>query len=533
MHLCFRIWNTFNTKHAVVSSALTLLAFCLGIARAEVHVVQTTLGNVTGGVEEVMIYNDTDDQVTEKYVQYLGIPYAEPPTGNRRFSKPEPKTPWSETHNGTFYRPSCHSGNQQTASSFEVADPEVSEDCLTLNIYAPFSATSGADLLPVVIFIHGSPGTSTSFVGDAVSAYGQIVVVVINYRQGYLGFLSTSDDVIVGNFGLWDQQMAMTWVNEHISAFGGDPAMLTLIGHSTGASDAILQTLYSGNSGLIKGVIAMSGTPIPTHLTSSYMTNTNGSDFVSLVDCGNQSSQDVLSCLRMKTVAEMDEAVGNSNMYFKPVIDGDFVKASPLAIINGEGTMYTDERNAFLDVDLMLGLNNKEGGAHIALMWAELLNTNVDSFIVNSTQFRNVVVPTSMKLIFGTNISESVIETVTFQYSDLSDPTNSQKIQQNVVDLSTDIDIAAPLVKTANIHSMPNTSGTYLYQFSEEVGTLNPLTPPWLAGANRADDVYSLFGFSQRAIDTLANGANFTASSNQRLAARHFMTAVANFAKTG
>ena len=534
MRVGFRARSYLNSSLVVVSSALTLLVVCVGFSRAEELVVQTTLGNVTGSVEEVTFNDDIGTEVTEQFVQFLGIPYAEPPLGNRRFTKPEPKSAWTEPHNGTFYRPSCHHGNQQVTSSFDVVDDDISEDCLTLDIYSPFSINSSTPYT-VLVFIHSSPSSSRAFVADVLSSYGQVVVVVINYRQGYLGFFSVGNDSVSGNYGLWDQHLAISWVNEHIVNFNGDPDMVTLVGHSTGASDAILQTLYAGNMGKIKGVVAMSGTPIQTYSTNSFMMTSVGDTLATMVGCGNRSSQDTFTCLRTKSLQDLDAAVSasKSNMNFKPVIDGDFIKANPHEIITSDGNMYAAERDGFLGVDLLLGLNNKEGGAHVGLMWAQLLGTNVSSFDIDSSQVRQIVVPTAMRLIFGGNISESVIETVNFQYSDITDPTNVEKPQQNVVDLSTDIDIAAPLVKTANAHSMKNISATFVYQFSEEVGALNPLTPSWLDGANRADDVYSLFGFSQRVLHTLANGTNFTPTVNQRMASRYMMTTIAIFAKTG
>lgn len=517
---------------------LSLLFVVFALTRAEDHVVQTSLGNVTGSVEEVLVYNDTDDVVTEKYVMFAGIPYAKPPVGDLRFAKPQPVSAWSEAHNGTYYRPSCYYSNQPQGNLFDVKNVEMSEDCLTLDIYSPFEITSASENdtgLPVLVFIHNSPASSRAFVADVLSVYGKTVVVVINYRQGFLGFLNTENNAVQGNFGLWDQQLAIQWVSDHISAFGGDSEMVTLIGHSTGAANAILQTMYPGNMGLIKGVVGMSGTPVPTYSSSSTVIVSQGKDFVEMVGCGNRSAEDMLNCLREKTIEELNTAVSNSqtDLNFKAVKDGEFIKASPVDILNSQNQMYVNERNGFFGVDLMLGLNNKEGGAHIAMMWSELLGTNVSQFTINTTQFRNKVVPTSMELIFGPNISESVLDTVAFQYSDLTDPDNALIIRDKIVDLSTDIDIAAALVSTANLHQQSSMKNTFLYQFSEELGLPTPLTPPWLDGANRGDDVISLFGFSSRGLAVLQHGSNFTSTADQRLASREFMKTVVNFAMTG
>lgn len=78
----------------------------------------------------------------------------------------------------------------------------------------------------------------------------KIVLVTFNYRLGPLGFLSTGDAVIPGNMGLKDQVIAMHWVKKHISAFGGDPNKITIIGLSAGGASVQYHML----SPLTKGI---------------------------------------------------------------------------------------------------------------------------------------------------------------------------------------------------------------------------------------------------------------------------------------
>ncbi|XP_053392792.1 cholinesterase-like [Mercenaria mercenaria] len=126
-----------------------------------------------------------------------------------------------------------------------------SEDCLFLNIYAPMTPSS-AQLKSVMIYIHGGGfnlGFSDIYDGSILSAYTDVVVVAMNYRIGPLGFFSTKDAESPGNFGLWDQRLAIQWVSENIAVFGGDNSKITIFGESAGGSSVVYQTLYPGKMG--------------------------------------------------------------------------------------------------------------------------------------------------------------------------------------------------------------------------------------------------------------------------------------------
>jgi hypothetical protein len=79
-----------------------------------------------------------------------------------------------------------------------------------------------------------------------------VVVVSINYRLGFFGFLSTGDEHARGNFGLWDQTLALRWVKENISAFGGDPNNVTIFGQSAGGASVDFLTLSPHSRGIVK-----------------------------------------------------------------------------------------------------------------------------------------------------------------------------------------------------------------------------------------------------------------------------------------
>jgi para-nitrobenzyl esterase len=165
---------------------------------------------------------------------YVGIPYAKPPVGARRWQATADST-LSGTFQATAFGPVCPQAQAPNLTN-------QSESCLFLNVWTPSGATSTSKL-PVMVFIHGGAfvegaGSSPLYRGTYLAASGNVVVVTLNYRLGALGFLYTgkvAGTSINGNMGLLDQQSALRWVQANIGAFGGDPAKVTLFGESAGA----------------------------------------------------------------------------------------------------------------------------------------------------------------------------------------------------------------------------------------------------------------------------------------------------------
>ncbi|XP_036331501.1 venom carboxylesterase-6-like [Rhagoletis pomonella] len=195
---------------------------------------------------------------TSLFEAFLGIPYAKPPLGDLRFSNPVE----AELRNGTILtkipKPNCIQKNYvQTAAPITG-----SEDCLYLNVYRPKNYTSKN--LPVLFYIHGGgffSGSASPFVEgpEYFMDTNEVILVVPAYRLGPFGFLSTNDEEMPGNFGLKDQNLALKWVNTHISAFGGNSSRVTIFGHSAGAASAHFHMVSPASKGLFQGAILISG----------------------------------------------------------------------------------------------------------------------------------------------------------------------------------------------------------------------------------------------------------------------------------
>ena len=190
--------------------------------------------------------------------RFLGIPYAAPPIGDRRWRAPQPPQRWSGIRQATSFAPVC----RQTAPWITERQ---SEDCLYLNIWAPAGSRGGK--LPVMVWIHGGgffggSGSQPIYDGTRLGRRG-VIVVTLNYRLGVFGFFAhpelTARDHVIGNQGLLDQIAALRWIKRNISAVGGDPDRVTIMGESAGGISVAVLTSSPLAAGLFQRAISESG----------------------------------------------------------------------------------------------------------------------------------------------------------------------------------------------------------------------------------------------------------------------------------
>jgi len=304
---------------------------------------------------------------------FLGIPYAAPPVGPRRFRPPEPPAPWSGVRAAITYGERC----VQPARSFLDEDaPDDAfvgdEDCLTLNLWTP--AEAGVDR-PVMVFVHGGGNTYggasdpiSSLVdpdvdrplygGARLAAEAGVVVVVPQYRLGPLGYLShpaldaESATGTSGNQGLRDLIAALGWVRDNVAAFGGDPERVLLMGQSGGGRD--VNALWTCNTppGRFSAAAIHSA---PLGLDDPIALRERAQALVVELGC-DEAPEGEAACLRSRpaqelVLAEAATPLGLASAAFIPTVDGDLCTEQPREAVAA---------GRFADVPVLLGTLDDE-----------------------------------------------------------------------------------------------------------------------------------------------------------------------------
>jgi para-nitrobenzyl esterase len=230
---------------------LLVMLFAVGPAFADAPVVHAPAGTLHG-------------VASGELAVFKGIPYALPPTGERRWKPPLPMPRWKGAREAVNFGPACMQPKPRSESIYAWDLGAVSEDCLTLNVWTP--GTKGGR--PVFVWIHGgalSGGAGSEPMYDGARLAGRdLVVVTINYRLGILGFMAhpalsaESRRNVSGNYGLLDQIAALRWIQKNIAAFGGDPGNVTIAGESAGALTVMYLMAAPEARGLFHRAIAQS-----------------------------------------------------------------------------------------------------------------------------------------------------------------------------------------------------------------------------------------------------------------------------------
>src|SRR6266566_2992301 len=304
-------------------------------------VVRTQLGAVRGAtIEGIAVFK--------------GIPYAASPFGARRFQPPQPVEAWNGVRDALTYGATV--AKPPYFPPFDVLLPEpaiAGEDCLNLNIWTPDPGKAG---LPVMVWIHGGAfangtGAIPTYDGSRFARDG-VVCVTINYRLGVDGFLFLGQGS--ANLGLLDQVAALTWVQENIAAFGGDPNNVTIFGQSAGGMSVGSLLSMPRARGLFRRAIAQSGAG--HHAISSTSAQRIGQYLAEKLDVEPEveaiAAQLALSAdvFEHPDPARWGEVAANL-MPFEPVIDGDVLPARPIdRIAAGVGA----------EIDVLVGTTTEE-----------------------------------------------------------------------------------------------------------------------------------------------------------------------------
>jgi para-nitrobenzyl esterase len=259
---------------------------------------------------------------------FLGMPYATPPVGPRRWQAPGGQPTWTGVRDASQFAARCMQAPIFPDMVFRNSD--VSEDCLYLNVWTP--TLKPEQPLPVLVYFYGSrfmagDGSEPRYDGESMARRG-IVTVTLSYRLGVFGFLAhpalsaTSPTGTSGNYGLLDQQAALRWVRDHIGAFGGDPARVTIAGESAGSASVSAQVIAPGSRALFAGAIGESGAVLGT-LSAVPRAAAEG------VGLAHFPDQDAGAAEKMRTIGAADLIARFGTERFPLSVDGDFFTVSP------------------------------------------------------------------------------------------------------------------------------------------------------------------------------------------------------------
>jgi para-nitrobenzyl esterase len=281
---------------------------------------------------------------------YSGIPYAGSPAGSRRWRPPVPPAPWTGVRECDAFGPIAPQSPGVLELSLAGAPDEQSEDCLSLNVWTPEVDDARR---PVMVWVHGGAFVTGSsavplYRGGMLAREGDVVVVTINYRLGMLGFLAhpaleEPDQVWLdgqpwsgfGNWGLADQVMALRWVRDHISRFGGDPGNVTLFGESAGGMSISALLATPAARGLFHKAIVESGPPYWSSVDhaaerAERLVTRTGSDLT------RAALEQVPAEGLVRAITEFGTTRGegdNSGLVMMPVVDGGLLPDAPGAEI--------------------------------------------------------------------------------------------------------------------------------------------------------------------------------------------------------
>ncbi|BFZ09183.1 hypothetical protein BsWGS_12222 [Bradybaena similaris] len=352
-----------------MSPAVLWFALLLGFTACSLHDVPEPVVAAPAGTFRGKILASPSGAT---FASYRGIPYALPPTGERRFALPEA---FPKIEDGIYDASKFGSICLQHEDGVSVGQ----EDCLFLNVYTPLVDKDAEDeQRKVLVFIHGGGfvvGASNIYIPGELVAKGNVAVVTINYRLGWLGFLRGNPESLPGNQAFHDQVLALKWVQENIEAFGGNPHDVTLAGESAGALSVSVLSISPLTRNLFNKAIVMSGTAF-TFPTPSQQSRDLLETAQRVVGCENE--ENVISCLQEQP-AENFEMAFTSAILTKLTSSGDALLPKPIPELVNDVEYLNSV--GFFSRDYIVSITKHDGYIRVNSLFGILNITTIESSV--------------------------------------------------------------------------------------------------------------------------------------------------------
>lgn len=441
-------------------------------------VVQTTAGLVQGA--EITAHG-------KALHVFYGVPYAEPPVGERRFRLPEPRKPYETVFDATKVRPACPQESYWFNTEY-VNTTNFDEDCLHLNLWTPSFRKDDA-LRPVIVYLYGggfqNGGNNLRiYDGSHFAALGDAVVVVPNYRVNIFGFLYVGSPDAPGNQGLWDQRLALIWVRDNVRAFGGDPQRVTLMGQSAGSISVGYHVISPLTRRLFQRAVMQSGTPF-YKVEENKITGPEKARRIAARLCGPQLLRrplgHVVECLRNQTTEKLLGAVrmvmGLKASSFIPVSGDDLLPTDPLTTMAGGSAQ---------PVDLLIGVNEHEGTYFLYKLYQTMGIT--DPFVMGNRQHVTIV-----KLLLNYALWEAPEDLLEGLLANIKDGTSTPDVVRYLADGIGDIAMRCPTLYFSDFILRQRGSRVYHYEYSYRSPKAS-FWPPWM-GVTHFDEFPFVWGY--------------------------------------
>ncbi|KZC13030.1 Esterase FE4 [Dufourea novaeangliae] len=435
-------------------------------------VVPVKQGLVRGSVEE-NVYGG-------EFLAFRGLPYARPPTGPFRFKDPQPPTSWTGVRDCTKFGGIC------AQMDLLVRDIIGDDDCLYLNVYTP--TIEPGSKRAVMVWIHGGGfmyGNGNSDIyGPDYLIRKDIVLVTINYRVGILGFLNLENEIAPGNQGLKDQVMALRWVKDNISNFGGDPDNVTIFGESAGgASVHYLSISPLVEQGLFHKAIAQSGVALNPW---AYVTKKPASYAFKVAACLGKQITDTQELYEFLIAADARQLVKAQLTVLKQEGSHVLIGTFGPSIDDKSPNPFLPQHPAIMAKDgvkvpFLLGYNDNEGSLFVGNIAKVLGKVNND--------FKQVVHPEIEEELNKEGITHQFLKQLYFADKPIDEGT-----MQLYADYMSDMMFIRGIYDVLRYQTEKNVT-TYLYKFcyDKEFSLMKTQCKMSLPGATHADDLACLF----------------------------------------